>query len=101
MTRNELVEALVQQRGVPRPTAERLVSTVLDSIRDALVAGDRVELRGFGTFQPRSYRAYRGRNPRNGEPVKVAPKLLPVFRLGKELREAMVEKGSTTAREKE
>lgn len=92
MTRMELVEALVQAKGIPRPMAERLVLTVLDTIKEALIAGDRVEIRGFGSFQRRSYQGYRGRNPRNGQPVKVSPKFLPVFRLGKELREAMIEK---------
>lgn len=87
MTRSQLIDALAARRRLGRSGAERVVDVVLDGIRDALVAGDRVELRGFGSFQPRSYQGYTGRNPRTGESVAVAPKRLPVFRPGKELRE--------------
>lgn len=72
---------------MPRPSAERVVDVVLDNIAEALVAGDRVEIRGFGSFQSKAYQGYTGRNPRTGEAVEVAPKRLPVFRPGKELRE--------------
>ena len=58
-------------------------------VEDALKDGNRVELRGFGTFEVRSYDAYKGRNPKTGESVEVAPKRSPFFKAGKELREGL------------
>ena len=69
--------------------AEQVVNTVFNTIEDALREGNRVELRGFGTFEVRSYGAYLGRNPKTGESVEVAPKLSPFFKAGKELREGL------------
>lgn len=86
MTRSELVDVVARRRNVPRPIAERVVSALFDGIRDALVAGERVEIRGFGSFKARQYRGYTGRNPRSGAPIVVGPKVLPVFKVGKELR---------------
>ena len=59
---------------------------LFDEIRDALVAGGRVEIRGFGSFRSRHYAGYVGRNPRTGSEIRVGPKTLPVFKVGKELR---------------
>ena len=86
MTRSELVDLLARSRNGPRPIAERAVSALFDGIRDALAAGDRVEIRGFGSFKARQYKGYTGRNPRSGAPIVVDPKVLPVFKVGKELR---------------
>jgi len=91
MTRSELVDALARSRDVPRSTAERVVEVVFDALADALARGDRVEVRGLGSFQVRQYGGYTGRNPRTGAAVTVSPKALPVFRVGKELREKLVE----------
>ena len=91
MTRSELVDALASARNIPRSTAERVVDVVFDSLTDALVHGNRVELRGLGSFQVRQYGGYTGRNPRPGVAVTVRPKVLPVFRVGKELRQKLVE----------
>ncbi len=87
MTRTQLVEILAARRRLTLEGAARAVDAVFDRISEALVTGDRVELRGFGSLQSKSYPGYRGRNPRTGEEVEVAPKRLPVFRPGKELRE--------------
>ena len=56
-------------------------------MKDSLLAGDRVEIRGFGSFKVKGYRGYKGRNPKTGDNVEVPPKRLPVFRAGKELKE--------------
>ena len=64
-----------------------MVNTFFDSVREALVAGDRVEIRGFGSFKVKEYKGYVGRNPKTGDSVKVSPKRLPVFRAGKEMKE--------------
>ncbi|MEN9787596.1 MAG: hypothetical protein RLZZ299_2860 [Pseudomonadota bacterium] len=86
MTKSELVDAVARRQGLPRVTTERVVNVLFESIRDALVSGGRVEVRGFGSFKARHYEGYTGRNPRTGAPIVVAPKVLPVFKVGKELR---------------
>ena len=86
MTRSELVDSLAHRHAVSRAVAERVVEGFFDGITRALQGGARVEVRGFGTFTPKSYQGYEGRNPRTGAAVSVAPKVLPVFRVGKELR---------------
>lgn len=86
MTKSELVDAVARNQDLPRATAERVVNVLFDSIRDALLRGDRVEVRGFGSFKARHYGGYTGRNPRTGAPIVVDPKVLPVFKVGKELR---------------
>ena len=60
---------------------------IFDSMVEYLAQGERIEIRGFGSFEVRNYKSYEGRNPRTGAPVKVAPKRLPFFKVGKELRE--------------
>ncbi len=67
--------------------ARETVNLFFNSIKDAVKAGGRVEIRGFGTFSTKDYGEYIGRNPKTGEKVKVNPKRLPVFRPGRELRE--------------
>lgn len=86
MTRSELVDTVARRQRVPRPTAERVVSEMFDAMREALLQGDRVEIRGFGSFKVQRYDGYTGRNPRTGAPIVVAPKVLPKFKVGKELR---------------
>ena len=90
MTRSELVDALAQQQQITHALAERVVELFFGSIRSALITGDRVEIRGFGSFQTRRYSGYTGRNPRTGATVVVKPKILPVFRTGKEIRERLI-----------
>lgn len=68
---------------------EILVNAVLDEITGALTNGDRVELRGFGTFSVKARDARRGRNPRTGESVDIAPKVVPYFKSGKEMRDRL------------
>lgn len=86
MTKSELIDAVARRQGVPRPMVERVVNVLFDSVADALLSGDRVEIRGFGSFKARHYEGYTGRNPRTGVPITVEPKVLPVFKVGKELR---------------
>ena len=70
-----------------------MVNTFFDSIKESLVNGDRVEVRGFGSFKVKEYKGYSGRNPKTGEVVEVKSKKLPVFKVGKELKE-LVDSGS-------
>jgi integration host factor subunit beta len=87
MTKSELIAHLAAQHPhLRQPDIELVVSTIFDQITAALARGDRVELRGFGAFTTRKRDARQGRNPRTGEAVAVAPKGMPHFRPGKELR---------------
>ena len=87
MTKSQLIEEVASRLGLTREEARLLVDTVFSTMAQALVRGERVEVRGFGSFDVRQYRAYEGRNPRTGQAVQVAPKRLPYFKAGKEIRE--------------
>lgn len=87
MTKSELIERVAQESTLNKSQAEMLVNTIFDSMTGALIAGDGIEIRGFGSFTVRLYKSYEGRNPRTGDVVHVAPKRLPFFKVGKELRE--------------
>lgn len=87
MTKSELIDALARREGVQRAVAEVVVNALFDQVRDALLRGDRVEIRGFGSFSVKEYKGYTGRNPRSGDEIVVAPKVLPVFKVGKGLRD--------------
>jgi len=88
MTRIDLVTIIQDTiEGLNRRQCEVIVNSIFDAIRDALVAGDKVELRGFGSFKVRQRGSRDGRNPKTGEPVHVPPKTVPYFKPGKELRE--------------
>ena len=87
VTKSDLIEQLAEALKLQRSKAEQLINTVFDTMVAALQSGDRIEIRGFGSFEVRSYKGYEGRNPRTGEPVHVQPKRLPFFKVGKDLRE--------------
>ena len=90
MIKSQLVARLTQRYPhLYHRDVERIVSTVLDAITNALAQGHRVELRGFGAFSVKSRPARVGRNPRTGEAVTVSEKRAPFFRTGKELRERL------------
>lgn len=87
MNKSELVKALADQANISLDEATLVVNTFVDSMKDSLLEGGRVEIRGFGSFKVKEYGSYVGRNPRTGEKVAVEPKRLPFFRAGKELKE--------------
>jgi integration host factor subunit beta len=90
MTKSELIARLSERYPhLYQRDVERIVNTVFDEITTALSRGDRVELRGFGSFSVRRRNARVGRNPRTGATVKVDEKNLPFFKTGKELRERL------------
>lgn len=93
MIKSELIARLAEANPhLYQRDVERIVSTVFDEISSALSRGDRVELRGFGSFSVKHRPARIGRNPRTGEAVNVAEKHVPFFKTGKELRERLNEK---------
>ena len=87
MNKSDLVEALSEGENLTRTKAEEIVNLVFNEMTNALVAGDRVEIRGLGSFKIKSYGGYKGRNPKTGKPIKVKPKKLPFFKCGKDLKE--------------
>src|SRR5262249_53984960 len=91
MTKAELVEEVARAAELNKRDAEVIVETVFDSIIGALNKGEKVELRGFGSFRTRERGPRRGRNPKTGEPVDVPAKRVPYFKPGKELKEFFTE----------
>ena len=87
MNKSDLIERIVEGSSLPRKRAEAAVNLVFDSMTAALVKDERIEIRGFGSFVSKHYRARTGRNPRTGATIHVAAKRLPFFKVGKELRE--------------
>ena len=87
MNKSELVKALADQANISLDEATLVVNTFVDSMKESLLEGGRVEIRGFGSFKVKEYGSYAGRNPRTGEKVAVEPKRLPFFRAGKALKE--------------
>ncbi|MDD2462504.1 MAG: integration host factor subunit beta [Desulfobulbus sp.] len=87
MKKSQLIVALAEQQNLPMRDAKSIVETILGAMTEALIRGEKIELRGFGTFKVRKYESYTGRNPKTGEKIKTSPKKLPFFKVGKELRE--------------
>ena len=87
MNKSQLIDKLALLTGQTNKVAEGSVNIFFDNIKQALSSGDKVEIRGFGSFMMKSYNAYTGRNPKTGEKVFVPAKELPFFRAGKDLRD--------------
>ena len=87
MNKSELIKALAEETNIPFDDASLVVNTFIDAMKKSLIAGDRIEIRGFGSFKIKEYGGYAGRNPKTGESGSVVPKRLPFFRAGKELKE--------------
>jgi integration host factor subunit beta len=99
MTKAELVEDVARAAELTKKDAERLVEIVFESIIETLNQGEKIELRGFGSFRVRERGARRGRNPKTGDPVDIPAKRVPYFKPGKELKELINEDeaGATTS----
>lgn len=91
MNKSELIEALAVKKNISFKKAEEIINTIFDSMADAMLADERIEIRGFGSFVVKEYKAYTGRNPKTGEAIAVSPKKLPFFKVGKELKERVAE----------
>jgi integration host factor subunit beta len=89
MTKADIIKILAERVGLTRREAAEVLSVVLDGVVGAIRAGEKVELRGFGSFRTRRRQARAGRNPRTGAQVHVPPKLVPYFKPGKQLREVL------------
>ena len=89
MTKAELVEEVADMTHLSKKHAEIVVNTVFESIVDSLRSGEKIELRGFGSFRIRARGARVGRNPKTGDRVDVPAKLIPYFKPGKDLKELL------------
>ena len=87
MVKSELIQNLKDKADLSRTHAEKVVDLVFDTIGDTLSEGHRAEIRGFGSFSVNSYQPYIGRNPKTGAQIEVDSKKLPVFRVGKQLKQ--------------
>ena len=87
MNKSQLIETLAKEQNLPMKKAEEIINTIFGDMENALAKGERVEIRGLGSFKVKSYDGYDGRNPKTGQIIKVVPKKLPFFKVGKELKE--------------
>ncbi|RQW77093.1 MAG: integration host factor subunit beta [Geobacter sp.] len=87
MNRSDLIEAVAVKYNIPLKKSEEVVNTIFVAMTNALKSGERIEIRGFGSFVVNEYKSYKGRNPKTGETIEVKSKKLPFFKVGKELRE--------------
>ncbi|MBW2040193.1 MAG: integration host factor subunit beta [Deltaproteobacteria bacterium] len=87
MNKSELALEVAKRAKVSQNVAKVVVEAVFEEMEEAMRKGERIEIRGFGSFVIRDYGTYQGRNPKTGEAVRVSPKKLPYFKAGKELKE--------------
>jgi integration host factor subunit beta len=87
MNKLEIISALKNKVNISKAEAAKVVQIFFDNMADAMVKGERVEIRGLCSFYVKKYKSYTGRNPKSGEKVVIKPKRLPFFKSGKELRE--------------
>jgi integration host factor subunit beta len=92
VNKSDLIEVLAEEAGLHIRSTEFVVEEVFNAMTEALVQGEGVEIRGFGSFTVRKYDSYTGRNPKTGKNISVSPKKLPFFKVGKELRERVIDK---------
>lgn len=87
VNKSELIERLALKSGLNVVQSEEIINLIYKKMRDTMMGGGRIEIRGFGSFVVKEYQAYQGRNPKTGEKISVPPKKLPFFKVGKELKE--------------
>ena len=86
MNKSDLIDALAAKENLTEQQATDTINLIFAGFTDTLKKGDRIEIRGFGSFSVREYESYTGRNPKTGKIVDVRPKKLPFFKVGKELK---------------
>ncbi|MCK5720837.1 MAG: HU family DNA-binding protein [Thiomargarita sp.] len=89
MNKSELVQAVSEESSLNKTDSAKAVDAIMECIKNALVDGDGVTLIGFGTFSVRERAARQGRNPRTGEPLQIKAAIVPVFKPGKSLKDAV------------
>jgi integration host factor subunit beta len=99
MNKSGLVEKVSEKAGITKKKAEDVVNLIFSLMFSAMVKGDRIEIRGLGSFVVKNYGAYTGRNPRTGTSIQVKPKRLPFFKVGKELKDMVDSEGTNVSRD--
>jgi integration host factor subunit beta len=94
MNKSGLIEVLSVKQGISLKKSEEVINVIFSALTDALIAGERIEIRGFGSFVVNEYKPYTGRNPKTGEAISVKSKRLPFFKVGKDLRERVADQGA-------
>jgi len=92
MTKAEIVEQIAQMTGLTKTDTALVVEGMIETLKEALVDGKTIEIRGFGTFKIKERAARRARNPRTGEPVDIPAKFVPTFKPSRELKDAVAER---------
>ena len=87
MTKMEFINSIAQRSNISKKDATLIVNTIFNKMTDALIRGERIEIRGFGSFTVKSYPGYEGKNPKTHETIIVQPKKKPVFKIGKDLKD--------------
>jgi integration host factor subunit beta len=94
MLKSDLVNILVAKKGITQKQAEATIETIFGAMKDALVQGENIEIRGLGAFHVKHYGSYQGRHPKTGEPIPVKAKRGLLFRAGKELKDRVNQPGA-------
>jgi integration host factor subunit beta len=97
LTKADLIEEVLRITELPRKESETIVETIFDSIIGSLQKGQKIEIRGFGSFRTRDRRGRVGRNPKTGEKVEVPAKKIPFFKPSKELKDFVNNSGAQAA----
>lgn len=90
MNKSDLINLLAQEKNISHKRADEVVNFLFDMLTSTMAMGERINIRGLGSFMIKNYDSYTGRNPKTGEPVTVPSKRLPCFKVGKELRESVL-----------
>ena len=89
MNKAELISATAEKAGLSKKDSEKAIKAFVESVSEALKDGEKVQLVGFGTFETKKRAAYTGHDPRTMKPIKIAASVLPVFKAGKALKDAL------------
>ena len=91
MNKMELIQEVSERAGLAKKDAEKALNALLDTVADTLANGDKVQLVGFGSFEPKAREARPGRNPKTKEPIEIPATKVPVFKAGKALKDRVAE----------
>lgn len=91
MNKTELVAAVAEKTGMTKKDSEKAVLAVFDAITETVAAGEKVQMTGFGTFEPKTREAHTGRNPKTGEPIEIPASRAVAFKAGKALKDKVSE----------
>ncbi len=89
MNKQELVSAVAEKTGLQKKQIEAAITSTLEVIQQTVSQGEKIQLVGFGTFEPRTREAREGRNPKTGEPIQIPATTLPVFKAGKAFKDSV------------